>query len=54
MRAFSTVIELVGLALIVFAAFVVDWRLGAAVLGALLVFVGFVLDRPQPIVEARE
>lgn len=46
-RHLSTVAELVGLVLIAVAAFVVDWRLGLAVVGVLLVLLGWVLDRPR-------
>lgn len=45
MRLLSTMVECAGLALIVAAAAVWDWRLGAAVAGLVLVLVGFALDR---------
>lgn len=51
-RHVSTLIELVGLALLVLAAYFVDWRLAVALAGAVLVFVGYALDRPEPVAEA--
>lgn len=45
-RHLSDALELLGLILIVAAAWVFDWRLGVAFLGALLVLVGWLLDRP--------
>jgi len=42
----STPLEVVGLLLVVVAAYFVDWRLALAVAGLLLVLVGFALDRP--------
>jgi uncharacterized membrane protein len=48
-RAFSTVVELVGFALVLGAAFWWDLRAGMAVLGVLLVLTGFLLDRPRQV-----
>lgn len=48
-RHLSTVAELVGLVLVAVAAFLVDWRLGVAVVGVLLVLLGWALDRPRVI-----
>ena len=48
MRPLSDFLELLGLALIVFAAWRFDWRLGVAVAGVVLVLVGWALDRPGP------
>lgn len=48
MRHVSTLLELVGLALVVVAAYFLDWRLAVAVGGTLLVFIGYALDRPAP------
>lgn len=43
----STLVEFVGLLLVVVASFAVDWRLGAAFIGVVLVAVGYVLDGPS-------
>lgn len=45
-RHLSTTVELIGFALLVVAAYFVDWRLAVAAVGAMLVLVGFALDRP--------
>lgn len=43
----STLLEMLGLATVVAAGWLVDFRLGLAVLGLVLVLFGFVLDRPE-------
>ena len=48
-RHLSDVLELLGLLLIATAAWMFDWRLGMAVAGALLVLVGWTLDRPRAV-----
>lgn len=40
----SNVLELVGLALVLIAAFAFDWRAGTALCGAGMVVLGFYLD----------
>jgi hypothetical protein len=46
--------ELLGLALIVAAVWVFDWRLGMALAGVVLVLVGWALDRPRAVSRAVE
>lgn len=48
-QTLSTVVELLGLALIVAAGFLFDWRLGLALVGVLLVVVGLAIDRPRAV-----
>lgn len=45
----SSLIEALGLGLLLAAAFLFDWRAGAAVLGAVLILVGYVIDRPRAV-----
>lgn len=45
-RHLSTAIELVGLLLVAAAVALFDWRAGLGVFGAVLLFVGYALDRP--------
>ena len=47
-RTLASVFEAVGLLGVLVAAVLVDWRLGLAVGGALLVLVGLALDAPRP------
>lgn len=47
MRHLSTPLELLGLLLVLGVAFDVDWRLGAVLVGVLLVVAGYSLDRPR-------
>ncbi len=47
MRHLSTLAEVLGAALILAAAFLFDWRGGLALVGVLLMFVGYAIDRPQ-------
>ncbi len=47
MRLLSTLLEILGMALFLAGAYLIDWRVGAALTGVLLVVVGFLLDRPQ-------
>lgn len=47
----STLIELVGFALVLWAALLVDYRLALALGGVVLVVFGFALDRPVRSVE---
>lgn len=44
MVTLSTVVELVGVLCLLVAAFAVDWRLGVALVGVLLLAAGFLLD----------
>lgn len=44
----STVVELLGVLLVVVAAFAVDWRLGLAVVGGAAVIAGYLLDDDTP------
>jgi hypothetical protein len=43
----SDALELLGLALVLLAAFCADWRLGVAVIGATAVAAGFIIDAPS-------
>ena len=47
-EAVSTALEVLGLALIIAAAFVAHTALGLLVLGAVLVGVGYLAGRPRP------
>ncbi len=46
MRHLSSLLELVGAALLLAAALLFDWRAGMALFGVLLMFVGYAIDRP--------
>jgi hypothetical protein len=48
----STLLELVGLVLILVAAFALDWRAGVAVIGLVLLLAGFVLGGSEDAAEA--
>jgi hypothetical protein len=45
-RHLSPLAEVLGAAQLLAAAFLFDWRAGMALVGVLLIFVGYVLDRP--------
>jgi hypothetical protein len=47
MRALSNVLELLGLAVVGFALYLLDWRLLVAYLGVLVVVAGLILDPPR-------
>lgn len=51
MRIVSPLLEVLGLGSVVVAAALVDYRLGLAVFGAVLVLVGMALDPPARRVE---
>lgn len=44
----ASVLELAGFVCLVVAAFAVDWRLGLALVGVLLVVAGVAVGRPAP------